>query len=232
MDTFRAKLPGNGSQGLHQRQYLMSLQRHIGFSYREMAQRSGTMIDRSDLKFTHQAISKWFRGVSQPSEKGREFLSVLLRVSQVEIERHCGIAGTADEEMIPVTVHTVDTNGRQREYHLPLRKDVDLSGPVLVHNWTHIFQQTPGALSRHFKSLSNRLCGYAPLEIRPYINHPRSVVLIETEHKAFDKLEAPNKRLWFACLPDGSLEISPSVITLNPAIRDRVRSGHREWPKT
>jgi hypothetical protein len=23
-----------------------------------------------------------------------------------------------------------------------------------------------------------------------------------------------------------------SVITLNPAIRDRVKSGHREWPKT
>ena len=26
--------------------------------------------------------------------------------------------------------------------------------------------------------------------------------------------------------------ISPSVITLNPAIRDRVKSGHREWQKT
>jgi hypothetical protein len=26
--------------------------------------------------------------------------------------------------------------------------------------------------------------------------------------------------------------INPSVITLNPAIRDRVKSGHREWPKT
>jgi exonuclease SbcD len=25
---------------------------------------------------------------------------------------------------------------------------------------------------------------------------------------------------------------SPSVITVNPAIRDRVKSGHREWPKT
>ena len=24
----------------------------------------------------------------------------------------------------------------------------------------------------------------------------------------------------------------PSVTTLNPAIRDRVKSGHREWPKT
>ena len=24
----------------------------------------------------------------------------------------------------------------------------------------------------------------------------------------------------------------PSVITLNPAIRDQVKSGHREWPKT
>ena len=25
---------------------------------------------------------------------------------------------------------------------------------------------------------------------------------------------------------------TPSVITLNPAIRDQVKSGHREWPKT
>ncbi len=25
---------------------------------------------------------------------------------------------------------------------------------------------------------------------------------------------------------------TPSVITLNPAIRDRVKSGHREWQKT
>jgi DNA helicase-2/ATP-dependent DNA helicase PcrA len=26
--------------------------------------------------------------------------------------------------------------------------------------------------------------------------------------------------------------LKPSVIRLNPAIRDRVKSGHREWPKT
>jgi addiction module HigA family antidote len=31
----------------------------------------------------------------------------------------------------------------------------------------------------------------------------------------------------------GSYDIAQtSVITLNPAIRDRVKSGHREWPKT
>jgi hypothetical protein len=25
---------------------------------------------------------------------------------------------------------------------------------------------------------------------------------------------------------------SPSMITLNPAIRDQVKTGHRDWPKT
>ena len=29
-----------------------------------------------------------------------------------------------------------------------------------------------------------------------------------------------------------SVTPNASVITLNPAIRDRVKSGHREWPKT
>jgi hypothetical protein len=29
-----------------------------------------------------------------------------------------------------------------------------------------------------------------------------------------------------------AVAVSASVITLNPAIRDRVKSGHREWPKT
>ena len=28
------------------------------------------------------------------------------------------------------------------------------------------------------------------------------------------------------------LSLKPSVIGLNPAIRDRVKSGHREWLKT
>ena len=27
-------------------------------------------------------------------------------------------------------------------------------------------------------------------------------------------------------------QLQASVITLNPAIRDQVKSGHREWPKT
>jgi hypothetical protein len=27
-------------------------------------------------------------------------------------------------------------------------------------------------------------------------------------------------------------EVMASVITLNPAIRDRVKTGHREWPLT
>jgi hypothetical protein len=27
-------------------------------------------------------------------------------------------------------------------------------------------------------------------------------------------------------------ELTPSVIRLKPAIRDQVKSGHREWPKT
>jgi hypothetical protein len=34
------------------------------------------------------------------------------------------------------------------------------------------------------------------------------VVLIETEHKGYDRLESPNKRLWFSYLPDGGLRIS------------------------
>jgi ribosome-binding protein aMBF1 (putative translation factor) len=28
------------------------------------------------------------------------------------------------------------------------------------------------------------------------------------------------------------VSLAASVIGLNPAIRDRVKSGHREWPKT
>jgi len=37
-----------------------------------------------------------------------------------------------------------------------------------------------------------------------------------------------------AKLAQGSAEqqLVASVIGLNPAIRDRVKSGHREWPKT
>jgi hypothetical protein len=35
-----------------------------------------------------------------------------------------------------------------------------------------------------------------------------------------------------AAAPIRSTDDVASVITLNPAIRDRVKSGHREWPKT
>ena len=31
---------------------------------------------------------------------------------------------------------------------------------------------------------------------------------------------------------DVAREVGASVITLNPAIRDRVKSGHKEWQKT
>jgi DNA-binding winged helix-turn-helix (wHTH) protein len=38
-------------------------------------------------------------------------------------------------------------------------------------------------------------------------------------------------KAWLA-LPMLAFCAIASVITLNPAIRDRVKSGHREWPKT
>jgi transcriptional regulator with XRE-family HTH domain len=205
--------PGtNPAKSLHrserQREYLAGLQARVGLSYREMAKRSQAPAHGPDLAFTHQAISKWFRGASQPSEKGRKFLSSVFQVDQTEIDRECGVLPRpAAENAASVIVHAFDLTGSPHHYALRLRNAMDLSQPALLEDWVSLFVGRPGGLSRHFKSLSGRLCGYTPVVMRPYINHPRSVVLIETEHKAFDQLESPNKKLWFVYLPDGSLEL-------------------------
>jgi hypothetical protein len=77
-----------------QREYLMGLRYRFKLlhprkiSYREMSRRSDELSERG---FTHQAISKWFRGATQPSEEGREFLSVFFKVKRAEIDRACGV---------------------------------------------------------------------------------------------------------------------------------------------
>jgi hypothetical protein len=203
--TNPAKLP---QQPERQREYLAGLQARVGLSYRAMAKRSQALVDRPVSTFTHQAISKWFRGASQPSDEGREFLSMVFQVRQAEIDLGCGILRRpVINNATRVVVHAFDLSGCPHDYPLKLRSEMDLSRPALLEDWASLFAGRPGGLSRHFKSLSGRLCGYTPVAMRPYINHPRSVVLIETEHKAFDQLESPNKKLWFVFLPDGSLEL-------------------------
>jgi hypothetical protein len=171
-----------------------------------MAKGSQAQVNRPVLTVTYQVISKWLRGASQPSVEAREFLSVLSKVNPADLG--CGIRRRpAMENATRVVVHAFDLSGYPHDYSLTLGSEMVLSRAALLQDWVSLFAGRRGGLSRHFRSLSGRLCGYTPVAIPPYINHPRSVVLIETEHKAFDQLESPNKRLWFVYLPDGSLEL-------------------------
>lgn len=195
-----------------QRHNLQKLRQALAHSCREVARRSEQIaIEQQDpdLQFTHQAVSKWFRGISLPSGKGRELLAMVFKVPREDIDHQCGIVGDAIPPILaPVTVHVTDTLGIRHDYHLGVRPEIDFSRPHVFRDWTQLLSRREGCVNRHFKSVSDRLCGYSPFSIMPFINRPRAVVLVETGHKAFDRLESPEKRLWFAYLPDGTLELS------------------------
>jgi hypothetical protein len=197
---------------LAQRHNFQRLRQGLAYSCREIARRSEEIALQQqdpDLRFTHQAISKWFRGISVPSTKGRELLAIVFKTPREDIDYQCGIVQELDAPILsPVTVHVTDTLGIRHDYHLGVRPNIDFSRPLIFRDWTQLLSHRPGCISRHFKGVSDRLCGYTPVSISPFINRPRAVVLIETGHKAFDRLESPEKRLWFAYLPDGTLEIS------------------------
>jgi len=201
-----------GSVKVTQRQNLMKLRHIRPYSLRELAKRSTELAERRGdpkLEFTHQAISKWFRGISTPSSMGRELLATVYDISKNDIDLHCGIQPLQEEaDTVPIIVNVTDTLGMRHEYNIGIRPDVDLSRSHILRDWSSLLSERPGCINRHLRSFSDRLCGYTPLSIPPYINHSKAVVLLETGQKAFDRLESPEKKLWFAYLPDGSLELS------------------------
>lgn len=207
------RLPPNSRQVLvSQRHNLQKLRQALAHSCREIAKRSEQIAHEQqdpDLRFSHQAISKWFRGISAPSAKGRELLAMVFKVPREDIDYQCGIVENLPLPILaPVTVHVTDTLGVRHDYHLGVRPEIDFSRPLVFRDWTQLLSHQDGCINRHFKSVSDRICGYIPVSILPFIVRPRAVVLIETGHKAFDRLESPEKHLWFAYLPDGTLELS------------------------
>jgi len=196
---------------LSQRHNLQKMRQALAHSCREIARRSAIVAEEyhdPDLKFTHQAVSKWFRGLSLPSQKARELLAIVFKVPREEIDHCCGIVSEHGAlPSAPVTIHVTDTLGVHHDYHTGVRVDFDFSHPHVFRDWTQVLIRRAGTLNRHFKSVSDRLCGYTPVSIAPYINRPGAVVILETGHRAFDRLESPEKHLWFAYLPDGTLEV-------------------------
>ena len=201
-----------GSVKVTQRQNLMKLRHIRPYSLRELAKRSTELAERRGdpkLEFTHQAISKWFRGISTPSSMGRELLATVYDISKNDIDLHCGIQPLQEEvAAVPIIVNVTDTLGMRHEYKIGARPEIDLSRSHIFRDWSSLLSERPGCINRHLRSFSDRLCGYTPLSIPPYINHSKAVVLLETGQKAFDRVESPEKKLWFAYLPDGSLELS------------------------
>jgi len=140
---------------------------------------------------------------------GRELLATVYDISKNDIDLHCGIQSLKEEvSAIPVIVNVTDTLGMRHEYNIGVRPDIDLSRSHIFRDWSSLLSERPECVNRHLRSFSDRLCGYTPSSIPPYINYPKAVVLLETGQKAFDRIESPEKKLWFAYLPDGSLELS------------------------